>query len=72
MSDSLRHFPEYHPVPKNIPPAKVEAQAKLDADKAEFKARGGEIQRVDSSANRNPKFILGNVIRPDNRIGKTW
>ena len=65
MSDSMRRFPERDPVPISIPPAKLAAQAEIDAHKAEFKARGGQIQAVDSSHNRNPQFILGNMIRPD-------
>ena len=65
MSDKLRHFPERDPIPASIPPCKIQAQAELEAHKAEFHARGGEIEQVDSSANRNPQFIIGNVIRPN-------
>ena len=65
MSDSMRRFPERDPVPISIPPAKLAAQAEIDAHKAEFEARGGHIHVVDSSHNRNPQFILGNVIRPE-------
>jgi hypothetical protein len=72
MSDSLRHFPERDPVPINVRPEKLQAQAEIDAAIAEYLARGGEIQAVDSSHNRRPQFIIGNVIRPDNRTGKTW
>jgi hypothetical protein len=44
MSDKLRHFPERDPIPVSIPPSKIQAQAELDADKAEFHARGGKIE----------------------------
>lgn len=64
MSDKLRHFPERDPVPLNVCPEKLQEQAEIDAAVAEFIARGGEIQVVGSEANRNPEFILGNVMRP--------
>jgi hypothetical protein len=65
MSDSLRHFPERDPVPLNVRPEKLQAQAEIDSAIAEYLARGGEIHAVDSSHNRNPQFIIGNVIRPE-------
>ena len=65
MSNSLRHFPDYDPIPTNIRPEKLQAQAEIDAAVAEYLARGGQIQAVDSTHNRNPQFILGNVIRSD-------
>ena len=64
MSDKLRHFPERDPVPMNVRPEKLQEQAEIDAAVAEFLARGGKIQVVGSEANRNPEFILGNVMRP--------
>jgi hypothetical protein len=65
MSQSLRHFPERDPVPLNVRPEKLQAQAEIDAAVAEYLAKGGQIHAVDSTHNRNPQFILGNVIRPE-------
>ena len=65
MSDKLRHFPERDPVPVNIRPEKQQAQAEIDAAVAEYLARGGKIDVVGSEANRNPQFIIGNVMRPE-------
>jgi hypothetical protein len=67
MSQSLRHFPERDPVPLNVRPEKLQAQAEIDAAVADYLARGGEIHAVDSTANRNPQFIIGNVIRPEGK-----
>lgn len=64
-SDKLPHFVEYDPPAKNYTPAKVKAREELEAQVAAFKARGGQIQEVGSDANRNPHFIIGNVIRPE-------
>jgi hypothetical protein len=64
MSDKLRHFPERDPVPLTIRPEKQQAQAEIDAAIAEYLARGGRIDVVGSEANRNPQFIIGNVMRP--------
>jgi hypothetical protein len=72
MSDKLRHFPERDPIPLNVRPEKQQAQAEIDAAVAEYLAKGGKIHQIDHTANRNPQFIIGNVIRPDNRLGKTW
>jgi len=65
MSDKLRHFPERDPIPLSIHPEKVQARSDIEAAIAEYLSRGGEIEQVDSSANRNPQFIIGNVIRPN-------
>ena len=65
MSDKLRHFPERDPVPVNIRPEKIQAQAEIDAAVAEYLARGGQIHTVGSEANQNPQFIIGNVIRTE-------
>jgi hypothetical protein len=65
MSESLRHFPQLDPIPTNIRPEKLQAQAEIDSAVSEYLARGGQIHAVDSSHNRNPQFIIGNVIKPD-------
>ena len=64
MSDKLRHFPETDPVPMNVYPEKQKAQREINEAVAEFLARGGKIEVVGSEANRNPEFIIGNVLRP--------
>ena len=64
MSDKLRHFPDYDPVPMNVYPEKLKAQEEINRLKAEYLARGGRIEVVGSEANRNPEFIIGNVMRP--------
>jgi hypothetical protein len=64
MSDKLRHFPETDPVPLNVYPEKLKAQEEIEKLKAEFFARGGKIEVVGSESNRNPEFIIGNVLRP--------
>lgn len=63
-SETLRHFPETDPIPLSIHPEKVQARADIESAIAEYLARGGQIEQVGSEANRNPEFILGNVIRP--------
>ena len=65
MSESLRHFPQLDPIPTNIRPEKLQAQAEIDAAVAEYLAKGGQIHAVDSSHNRRPQFIIGNVIKPE-------
>jgi len=72
MSDSLRHFPERDPVPLNVRPEKLQAQAEIDAAVAEYLARGGEIHAVDSNANRNPQFKIGCIIKADGSRGRSW
>lgn len=63
MSYSLRHFPERDPIPLSIHPEKVQARADIESAIAEYLARGGQIEQVDSSANRNPIFVGGGTIR---------
>jgi hypothetical protein len=63
-SDKPRHFPQTDPVPRNYQPEKVQAREEIDRAMAEFLSNGGQIQEVGSEANRNPQFIIGNVIRP--------
>lgn len=72
MSDKLRHFPERDPIPLNVRPEKQQAQAEIDAAVKEYLAKGGKIELIDHTANRNPQFIIGNVIKPEKKLGKTW
>lgn len=62
-SDKLPHFTQYDPPPKNYTPAKMMASAEIERQVAEFRARGGQIQRVDHTANRVPVFIVNDVVR---------
>lgn len=72
MSDKLRHFPERDPVPMNVRPEKQQARTEIELAMADYLANGGKIDVVDHTANRNPRFIIGSVLRPENRMGKTW
>jgi hypothetical protein len=60
MSNSLRHFPDYDPIPTNIRPEKLQAQAEIDAAVAEYLARGGQIHAVDNTAlHSNSANVIG-------------
>ena len=62
MSDKLRHFPHLDPAPRHYSDEKNQARQEINSQVAEFLARGGEIDRVGSEANRNPKFIPGCMV----------
>jgi hypothetical protein len=62
-SEKLPHFTKFDPPPKNYTPAKMMASAEIEALMAEFLARGGQIQRLDATANRVPVFIVNDVVR---------
>jgi hypothetical protein len=62
-SESLRHFPHLDPVPRHYSDEKNQARQEINSQTDEYLARGGQIQEVGSEANRNPQFMIGNVIR---------
>lgn len=35
-----------------------------------FLAEGGQIKQVDHTANRNPRFIIGGVMKPESKPRK--
>jgi hypothetical protein len=64
-SDKLRHFPETDPPSPSYRPEKQREREQIQAAIAQFLGEGGCIDAVDHTANRNPKFIVGGVIRPE-------
>lgn len=54
MTNKARYRPEKEKERQDI-------QSAID----KFLAEGGAIDKVDHTANRNPQFIIGNVIRRD-------
>jgi hypothetical protein len=57
--------PRYRPEKQN---ERESIQSLID----NFLAEGGKIDEVDHTANRNPQFIIGNVIKPKKKLGRTW
>lgn len=46
-------------------PEKERERQEIQSAIAKFLEDGGSIDKVDHTANRNPQFIIGNVIRKD-------
>ena len=51
-------------------PEKESERESIQSAIEKFLAEGGQIDRVDHTANRNPQFIIGNVIRPESNPRK--
>jgi hypothetical protein len=64
-SEKLRHFPETDPPSATYRPEKQREREEIQELIKKFLSNGGQIHEIDHTANRNPQFIIGNVIRPE-------